>query len=264
MAKPTTRPERTAHLAWVNADDLQVNPAAQREFKPAWGQQILSNFDIDKFEPPHVNRRDNGELYVMDGQHGTWAYREFFGAGQKVQVWIHEGLTEQAEAEFFLSYNNKKRIDLLPKFKASITAGREVECDIDRIVRSNGCTIGTSASPTSIAAVAALETIYNRFGGVILGRTIRVIRDSFLDGGFERPILLGVASVLARYGTDIDEARLVDKLASVKNGWKGVTQRASAIRESYGESRDVATAAAVIEFYNSGRGGKKVSTWWAA
>ncbi|HEY0889592.1 MAG TPA: DUF6551 family protein [Nocardioides sp.] len=265
MSEPTNnKPARQAHLAWVNADDLQVNPVAQREFKPTWGQWILDNFDIDKFQVPHVNQRNDGSLYVMEGQHSCWAYRHFFGEGQQIQVWLYKGLTEQQEAEFFLTFNNKKQVDAMAKFKAAVTAGRTDACDINRIVRANGCTIGVSKNENSISAIGALITIYQKHGAKVLARTIRTIRDAFTEGGFERPVLLGVAAVFARYADDVDDERLVQKLAGVKNGWKGLIQRMNVLKAQYGVTQPEAAAAAVVEFYNSGRGGVKLMTWWAA
>lgn len=262
MSKPTSKkPARQARLAWVSADDLRVNPVAQREFRPAWAEQILASFDLDKFQVPHVNKRSDGTLNIMEGQHSTWAYRHYFGEGQQVQVWLYDGLTEQEEAEFFLSLNNKKAIDSMAKFKAAVTAGRADECDIDRIVRVNGCTVGTSGADNSIGAVGALSTIYNRHGGPILGQTLRTISGSFSEGGYERPVLLGIAMVLARY-PDLDEARLVTKLASIRNGWKGLVQKTALIKEQMGVTQPEAAAAAVVDFYNTGRGGKKLPAWW--
>src|SRR5690606_25127699 len=186
---------RQCHLQWVKADEIQVNPVAQREFRPAWAHAILDQFDLDKFQVPHVNRRADGSLYVMEGQHSLWAYRQWVGEGQQVQVWLYDGLSEQEEAEFFLSLNTKKAVDAMAKFKAAVTAGREVECDIDRIARANGCSVSNSKSESSIVAVGALITIYERFGPKVLASTLRVIRESFIDGGFERPVLLGIAMV---------------------------------------------------------------------
>ena len=262
MTKATNNtPSRQSHLRWVNADDLKVNPVAQREFRPAWAEKILGEFDIDKYQVPHVNKREDGSLFIMEGQHSTWAYRQYVGEGQKVQVWLYEGLTEQEEAEFFLSLNNKKAIDGMAKFKAAITAGRPDECDIDRIVRAAGCHVSSAPGPNSIQAVGALTTIYSRHGGVVLGQTVRVIRDSFTEGGYERPVLLGIAMVLARYPeAEID--RMVAKLSAIKNGWKGLIQKTSFIKEGMGCTQPEAAAAAVVEFYNSGRGGKKLPSWW--
>lgn len=257
----TSKPARQSHLQWVSADALKTNPAAQREFRVSWAQAILSQFDLDKMQVPHVSRRADGSLYIMEGQHTVWAYRQWIGEGQQIQVWLYEGLTEQDEAEFFLSFNNKKAVDALSKFKTGVTAGREVECDIDRIVRANGCTIGTSANPTSISAVGALTTIYSRFGGPVLGQTLRVIRDSFADGGYERPVLLGIAQVLARY-PEADVARIVLRLGNLRNGWKGLVQKTNSIKEATGQQQADCAAAAVVELYNAGKGGKKLPSWW--
>lgn len=258
------KPTRQAHLAWVSADDIQVNPVAQREFKLTWAEWILDNFDIDKFQVPHINQRADGSLYCMEGQHSVWAYRGFFGEGQQIQVWLYKELSEQQEAEFFLTFNNKKPVDAMAKFKAAVTAGRTEACDINRIVRSNGCTIGSNQSDNSISAIGALISIYQKHGAKVLARTIRTIRDGFTDGGFERPVLLGVASVFARYADDVDDERLAQKLAGVKNGWKGLIQRMNVLRAQYGVTQPEAAAAAVVEFYNAGRGGVKLMTWWAA
>lgn len=265
MTKASTanRPARQAHLQWVPADDIKLNPVAQREFRELWAQKILSEFDLDKFQTPHINKRTDGSLYVMEGQHSIWAYRNYFGEGQQVQVWLYEGLTEPEEAEFFLSLNNKKPIDAMARFKVGVTANRDEESDINRIVRSNGCTIGNSAAENSISAVGALTTIYRSYGGAVLGQTIRTIAGAFTEGGYERQILLGIAMVLSRYD-EIDRDRLIMKLAGVKNGWNGLIQKAAIHRHDTGENVAHCTAAAVVEVYNSGRGGVKLGSWWSS
>lgn len=265
MSDPTlSKPARQCHLRWVKADEIGVNPVAQREFRLAHAQSILDKFDIDKFQVPHVNRRADGSLYVMEGQHSLWAYRQWVGDGQQVQVWLYDGLSEHEEAEFFLSLNDKKAVPALPKFRAAVTAGRVEESDIDRIVRANDCTIGGHSSPNAITAIGALTAIYQQHGAKVLGLTLRIIRDSFTDGGYERPVLLGIAKVVARYGDSLDEKRMVQKLSGIKNGWKGLVQRTSLIKDAKGCTQPEAAAAAVVEFYNAGRGGVKLMTWWAA
>lgn len=261
MSKTTnTKPGRQCSLRWVNADDLKVNPVTQREFRPAWAKQILSEFDIDKFQVPHVNKRDDGTLYIMEGQHGTWAYRQWIGEGQKVQVWLYEGLTEQEEADFFLSLNNKKTVDAMAKFKVGVTAGYPVETDIDRIVRAAGCSVNYGSDDNTIGAVGALRTIYNRHGAETLAKTLKVIRESFTAGGYERPVLLGIAMVIARYST-LDETKLIRQLAAIRNGWKGLVQLTAMIKDQTASTQPEAAAAAVVEFYNKGRG-KKLPNWW--
>lgn len=258
----TAKPSRQCHLQWVPADDLGVNPVAQREFQPRWAQEIYENFDLDKMQVPHVNERPDGSLMVMEGQHTVWAYRQWIGGEkQLIQVWLYKGLSEQEEAEFFLSLNNRKNIKALPKFRSAITAARPVECDIDRIVRLNGCTIGGSGG-NAIQALGAIQTIYTRHGGASLGLVLRVVRDAFTDGGFERPVLLGVSMVIARY-PEVDIPNLVLRLSRIKNGWKGLIQRTYKIRSAMGCMQTEACAAAIVDVYNAtGRGGKKLPSWW--
>lgn len=266
MSKPNSlKPARQSHLHWVKADDLVVNPVAQREFNLGWANHILQNFDLDKMQVPHVNKRTDGSLYIMEGQHTVWAYRQWLGAGQQIQVWLYDGLSEREEAEFFLSLNDKKGIDSLPKFRAAVTAGREAECDIDRIVRANGAVVGSGKkNGNHISAVGTLLTIYGQHGAAVLGRTIRTIDLAFSEGGYERPVLLGIAAVYGRYGGDVDEEMLILKLGKLRNGWKTLVQRAQLLRDSHGVTQSVAAAAAVVEVYNAGRGGVKLMTWWSA
>lgn len=262
----SNRPKRTRHLQWVNANELNVNPAAQREFRPAWAKSILADWDLEKFQEPHVNKREDGSLYIMEGQHGTWAYREKYGEeGQDylpIQVWLYEGLDERQEAEFFLSFNNKKAIPPMEKFKAGVTAGRDVESDIDRIVRARGCTINYAGTGHTIAAVGALQSIYHAHGARTLGDTVGILRDAFGEGGYERQHLMGVSMVLARYG--VEPADVTRALLSLRGGSKGLIQNASRLREVFGSKVNDATAAAIVELLNkSRRGSKRLPSWFA-
>lgn len=256
----SNKPARQSNLRWVNADDLKVNPAAQREFRPAWAKEILSEFNIDKFEVPHVNRREDGTEYIMDGQHGTWAYRQWIGEGQKVQVWLYNNLTEEEEADVFLSLNNKKVVDGMAKFKVGVTAGYAEESDIDRIARAAGCHVNYGTDENAISAVGALRLIYTRHGAANLAQTLRVIRESFAVGGYERPVLLGISMVIARYSA-LDEAKLIRQLAAIRNGWKGLVQLTAIFRDQTGANQPECAAAAVVQFYNKGRG-SKLPNWW--
>lgn len=270
MSKRTNidpRAARGAQLRWITLDSIRINPRAQREFSQAWASEILANFDIDKFQVPTVNLRD-GKHYMVDGQHGTWAYREWLGGEdvgkQKIQVWMHEGLTEREEADLFLALNNKKTVGALPKFRSAVTAEWEVETDIDRIVRAQGCVVsGHRSTPGAIGAVSALRFIYRHHGPAVLAQTVATIRDAYGDEGYEVNILKGVGMVIDRYA-DIDRERLVKRLHSAAGGSKGLLNRAQSLVLATGNQKSHCTAAAIVETYNRGRGGKKLPSWWKA
>lgn len=257
----TTLAERSAHLEWVPLSKMRINPAAQREFNPGWASDILTNFDIDKLQFPTVSLRD-GEYFVCDGQHSVWAYKMWLGdwEGQKLQCMVHHGLTEPQEADLFLSLNNKRAVNAIAKFKAAVTAGWADECDIDRVVRANGAVVSTNRSlPGAISAVASLRAVY-RNGPATLGSTIRVIRDSYGDAGYEAAIIRGVGAVINRYPA-IDLDRLVTNLGKASGGSKGLLNMARAVRENVGGGLNDGVSVAVVRIYNRGRGGKKLPTW---
>lgn len=270
MTKPTNttpRPKRDRHLAWVNAYDLQVNPVAQREFRPAWAAKILSEWDIEKFQEPHVNNRADGSLFIMEGQHGTWAYREKYGEeGQNflpIQVWLYDALTEKQEADTFLSLNNKKAIDPMAKFKAAVTANRDMEADIDRIVRANKCVVtNNTGTNNAIAAVTALTSIYSARGANNLAATIQTLRDAFGHGGFERAHLLAVSMVVARY--NLQTGDVVPALLKMRRGSKGLVQDANKVRANLTCTLNEATASAIVDAINKGRRTNKLPHWFAS
>lgn len=266
MSKPTpnaTKPTRSARLSWVALDEIQINPRAQREFRQAWAESILSTFDLDKFQVPTVNKRD-GSHYMVDGQHGTWAYKQWLGdtSGQKIQVWLHEGLSEAEEAELFLALNNKKQVDAFAKFRAAVTAGRPDECDIDRIVRANHCHVSREKIPGAIRSVTALQFVYRGQGPRILGEVIRTIATAYGDEGFEAEIVKGLGLVLGRY-PDIDMKHLITKMRSAQGGSKGLINRANALRLSTGQQKSQCVAGAIVEVYNRGKRGRAaLPSWW--
>lgn len=61
---------------------------------------------------------------------------------------------------------------------------------------------------------------------------------------------------------DLDDARLVQRLASAHGGVNGLLGKAETLRKSTGNVRAHCVAAAAVEINNSGRGGKKLPSWW--
>ena len=266
MSDPTMTQKATrgAHLQWVPLADIVVNERAQREFRQQWAESILSHFDIDKLQFPTVSLRD-GRYYVVDGQHSLWAYKMWLGSweDQKIQCMVHKGLSEEQEAELFLSLNNKKPIPVFDRFRVAVAAGRYEECDIDRIVRASGCKISQNKSITgAISAVSALTSVYRDQGAEVLGAMIRTIRDAFGDAAYESAIMRGIGLVLGRYPT-IDRARFTVALHDVHAGSKGILNAAHVLRQQAGGSQAESVAAACVNVYNRSKG-PKLPSWWVA
>ncbi|MCC6959432.1 MAG: hypothetical protein IT301_06255 [Dehalococcoidia bacterium] len=259
-----TKKPRQSHLRWVELGVCKVFPAAQGEFRPAHRDYIAANFDLEAVGFPAVSFRD-GTYWIIDGQHRVAAALKFgFGLTDKLQMEVYEGLTPAGEAELFIERNTVKAKSAWDRFKVSVTAGREEECHIDRLVRAQGLMVAGHRSSTTIASIGALREIYRLAGPSEFSRTLRVIRDAFGAAGFDADVIRGVGRFLHRYGLAVDEAMLVKRMAAVAGGLNGLRQSAQKLRLQMGYTFPECIASEVTKAYNRVSGGKKLPPWFKA
>lgn len=262
MTDPTPKKaQRAARLRWVPINQMKVNPLAQREINPARVDRLAVDFDLEQMGTPTVSMR-NGSYYVIDGQHRIEALRTIGFGDESVQCWTYEGLTEQDEAEMFLKLNDYLAIPAIPKFRAAITAQRPAESDIDRIVRSLGLVVSADRTPGAIRAVGTLARVYSRSGPKVLSRTLRLTRDAYGDTGMEAAVIDGIGLLCQRYNGELDESVALEKLSRAHGGVNGLLGAAEKLRRSTGNQKAHCVAAAAVEIINTGRGGKKLPSWW--
>lgn len=261
MTELTTRVTRDARLKWIPIAKMKVNPLAQRQINQARVDHLAVEFDPEQIGTPTVNERD-GHFYIIDGQHRIEAMKQMGWGDQQVQCWCYTGLTEEDEAERFLKLNDTLAVLALPKFRAAVTAGRERECDIDRILRAQGLVISADKIPGAIGAVGTVTRLYDRAGGQVLARTGRIIRDAYGDPGLEAAVIDGIGYLCQRYNGDLDDATAVVKLSTANGGVNGLLNRAQELRLTTGNAKGQCVAAAAVEIINRGRGGGKLRSWW--
>jgi hypothetical protein len=256
----TDKVQRSARLKWVPLDQIRVNPLAQRDLNRARVDYLVANLDLDQIGNPTISQRE-GHYWAIDGQHRIEALRQFGFTTEPIQCWTYEDLTSAQEAEMFLKQNDVLAVHALPRFRAAVHAGRDVESDIDRIVRAQGCVISSDKIPGAIGAVGTVRRVYNR-GPVVLARTIRIIRDAYGDAGLEAPVIDGIGHLCARYNGELNEADAVKRLSSANGGVAGLLNKADVVRRQTGNQKGQCVAAAAVEIINAGRGGKKLQSWW--
>lgn len=258
----TGKVERRARLKWIPLSQVKVNPLAQREMNQARVDHLAASFDLEQIGTPTVSHRD-GTYWIVDGQHRMEALRSLGFTDEKVQCWAYEGLTSEQEAELFLKLNDTLAVAALPKFRSAVHAGRPVESDIDRIVRSVGLVVSKDKIPGAVGAVGTLGRVYAR-GPEVLARSLRIVRDAYGDGGLEALVIDGIGHLCARYNGDLNEAEAIEKLSRAHGGLNGLLNKAEVLRRSTGNAKGQCVAAAAVETINAGRGGKKLPSWWKA
>lgn len=255
--------KRASHLRWLPLGQLIPAPKAQRDFQPAWANDLASNFNLEGMGFPVVSIRDNVS-YIVDGQHRIAALRIVgFGPEDTIQCEVYEGLTEEAEAELFLERNNIKSVAALDKFRNALHAGRDIENAIDHVVRANGLHVGKRTRTNgAISAVGILRRVTNRQGLLGLGKVLRIVRDSYGTAGLEAIVLDGISLCLHRYDGQIVEEQMVERLSKTPGGLNGLLQPAEKTRLALGQPKVQCIAATAALIYNRDQRGKKLAPWW--
>jgi Uri superfamily endonuclease len=260
--------ERTAHLRWLGPiEDFKVSPVAQREQRPHWVDYLIANMDLEQLGIITVNiRKPSGEAYIIDGAHRILALVKGFGWGdQQVQCQVYEGLSEAEEADVFLKLNKQLSVNAFDNYRVAVTAGRDVECSIDQIVRQAGLRVARGKADDAVACVGTLQRIYTQHGPSALAKTLRIVRDAYGQPGYQAIILGGIGQLVARYNGDLNTERLVTKLATATAGVSGLRGRAAVAQKQFGGTREACVAAAAVDIYNTPGGkGKRVPSWWKA
>lgn len=246
---------------WVPLSLMQIRPQAQRELNRAWADHIATELDVEKIAVFVCNKVD-GVYWLVDGQHRRAALDIIGWGDQQVQCQVFENLTVQQEAELFLGLNDRKAIPALQDFRIAITACRDREVAVNKIVRDCGCGVTADKVEGAIGAVGTLLRIFDRSGDRVLARTINIVRDSWGTPGLEMYVLDGIALLCARYNGDLEDQVTVAKLSNLHGGVGGFMGRAYLKKEQLKQPLAQCVAAAALDVINGGRGGKKLPAWF--
>lgn len=269
MSKPT---KQGSTFAMVNVQELNVDPDAQRALNPGWVKAHVSVFDVDQLGYIVVNKRANGKLFVVDGQHRVELLRAVGWGDQRIHAEIFYGLDKQAEAKLFNARNDRKAVSKFDKFRVSVTAGDPDACAIDKIVRDHGMVISNQAKDGHICAVDALEKVYK--GGGIAGKKegARALGDSLncvvrawgkQQTAVNGKVLQALGMVELRYNGKLDQRALADKLAPFPGGAPSLLGKGRAMQELRGRPLHHCIASIIVDVYNKGRrsGAGALESW---
>ena len=260
----------TSKFGTVAVSDLNIDPSAQRRLSTQWVKERVDSFDVDQLGYIVVNKRADGKLYVVDGQHRRELMCAVGLGDQRVHAEIFEGLTQKEEALLFRARNDRRAVRKFDLFRVSVTAGDARACEISAVVSGLGLVISDQQGDGCVSAVDALENIYegggiasSREGRSALGRTLSTIKESWgtSAAGFNGALLHGIGLVQLRYNGSIDQKAMATKLGPVKGGAPGLLGNARSLREMSGRPVHHCVAAIVVDLYNKGRRAGRIDDW---
>lgn len=265
MAKQhDSRTRRASKVHPVPIAKMRIPPAlvTQRPFRKAHGDDLAANLDLNKLGFPIVNHRD-GNFWVLDGQHRVYALKENGFGDDVVDCEVYENLTDAEMADIFLGRDDRKSVDPFSKFHIACTAGRKREADIRRTVETQGLKVSKQRGEDCVGCVGALGRVYDRDGAVVLGQSLRTIKNAYAGDpdAFDKDVIDGVALIFNRYNGATNEKELATRLGDSPHGVRGLLRRAESVRTRTGNQKAQCVAAVAVEIYNKG-GKHKLPSWW--
>lgn len=210
--------------------ELVSNQDYQRTLSIAHIRRAVENFDLYQINPVKVSRR-NGINYVFNGQHTIEIVVAASGS-RDTPVWcmVYEDLTYVHEASVFADQQKfVKHLTPMETFVAHIEAKEEKYLMMQDLVRSYHLEISDSRQNGTIAAVAALEYIYDKYGYHVLDKALRLCVATWEGEQYSLSgnILKGIARMVYAYGDVLREDIFKDRigLLSVKQLTRTANER---------------------------------------
>lgn len=147
-------------LRYVNKNQLNVDHEYQREAKhKSKIMTIARNFNWISLAVLVVARRENGELWVVDGQHRLIAAKQRADI-QLLPCAIHDVYDIQKEATAFLETNSgRKAIKASEKHKAALMCGDPVAEKVQELFDTGGKHIVTGNVANGIKCISSMNKL---------------------------------------------------------------------------------------------------------
>jgi hypothetical protein len=250
------------HLVPIN---LMRRPEfLQKEFNQARADKMAADFQLEGLGRLIVNHRD-GVFYIIDGCHRHDALLKNDFANYDIECSVYTDLTDDEMARVFLLHANRRVMSAFEKFNVKVEAKSPREVDILRTVEGNHLKVTRSHEQGCVSAVAALGKIYDLAGPKILGMTLRTLRDAY-DGdpaAFDGPLITGLGGVFNRFNGRTNERNLIEQLASLAHGVRGIHQKAEKIRAATQNDKTQCISAVLVDIHNKGLQPKqRLPSWW--
>lgn len=208
---------RDCDLRWLRADSLKRDADYQRAVRPERVEAIRARFHEDGLGTLTVSLRDDGDHWIIDGQHRCDAVLALGMGHFELPCIVHAGLTKAQERTIFLLLN-KERLPLSHReaFAARAAQGENLAESLREALDAFGLRlVGGRANlgVRELGSAGPLERIDARHGEGMVERVLAVVEGGWPEqpGAYRACYLEAAAAVLA--DPAVEDARLAVALA---------------------------------------------------
>lgn len=217
----STSTEKGISLQWLTPNQMDVEPVAQREFKPQLAERIVKHFDPEKIGELRASHRDS-RYFVTDGQHRRAALIEIGLGDVPVPVVVHEDRTIRDDAKSFVATNVENvNTNTIDAFRLKVVAEDPESVDIQSVLTDFDLVTGYGGGQNTISCIAALQWVYRKGGGGQGGKTLLVRTLTLIEAtwgrdrqGREGHLVKAIALILDKVGDQLDLDSFAAKVAS--------------------------------------------------
>jgi len=250
----------------VSIKELQIDDAYQRTESLVHSRirRIAKDFDILKFGCLVVGHRDDGSMWVVDGQHRY--HGGLIAEVKEVPCLIFDSSGREQEAALFRALNiDRTRVGAYGIYKAALAYGDPVSRDIDILLRKYGLDMDAKIRDGVFKCASAVMKSYE---AGVLDKILNTISRCHKVGAgeaddwkqmFGTDVFVSVMTALFReYGDDVDMSHLCDRIRTrlTRLSWR----KMCAEQAGTGGNRAMKILPVFIEkYYNKGKRTKRLS-----
>jgi hypothetical protein len=234
-------------------NDLLVDLSYQRSISEKRIASIVKNFNKNAIGVVTLSIRENGDLYIIDGQHRVEALKKLGKGDEPINSIVFFDLSLAEEAELFLIMNEgrtkPRRYDL---HKAAFKSGEQEALDISGALAKNGLEFSDRQGEGFVRAVGTVHKVYDRSGLVILEDTFKILSDANGKNStsFVAEYIEAVAVILAKC-KDVNLNRLTVAIQSLGDTNSAVIKAGLIAPNKKPYSKVLALAGMIIDNYNN-------------
>ena len=240
---------KKSNVRLISVDLLTTDMTYQSPVKESHVKEIVKNFNPEAVGIITVSHRD-GKYYVPDGQHRVEAYKRL---GIKyIYAEVHEGLTQEDEAEMYILLNKAPNKSVNSIGKADLATGETYAVDIEHYVNKAGLQVDYDKKRTSaktISAYGSLKYIYKKHGGEHLYDVLTLSKEIYGDTYFELQAwnLKGTSEFIATF-PEHDRNRL--RAVVSKRDFKDIERMTSRKSVEIGKTKQKSLPYVLVDIYN--------------